>query len=244
MILGDSKIPPIHTILTVREGRVLLEAVTTFPRLLVNGNRVDTAILEDGDLIVLGNFQFIVHFNHQAIAATLKTPEMGPLQESEFDGSPLAETAGLSAAELVDRLAEEQSQIDRFEKKIETGRQALLQAALDHHQRQDLLVRDAKPTFPQKHRLHSAHQLRGPMIGRNPGTDQQFLQEFERVRRELEDFSLELEHRTEQVSRRESQFDTAAQELVEAQNKLVAQLGTILSQIAARESERAPRAIA
>ena len=38
MVLGDAQIPPIHTILIIDGGRVLVEALTQAPLLKVNGN--------------------------------------------------------------------------------------------------------------------------------------------------------------------------------------------------------------
>lgn len=244
MVLGDAQIPPIHTILIVDGGRVLVEALTQSPLLKVNGNVVGTAILEDNDELSIGGFQFVVHLNHEAIAQTLEVfPDVNADVVTLEDQAAIDPTE-LSAAELVELIEAEQSQIDRFERQLQTGQAALLRAAVDRNTRREGTDEIIEPVSAPHHTFHTSHALPGPNRRRTVKTDERFVDEFERVRMELEDFSLDLEQRLEKVNHREDNLDAAAKELADAQNKLVAQLGTLLEQIAAQQNETEPRAIA
>ncbi len=244
IVLGDAHVPLIHTILLVDGGRVIAETVARSPLLKVNGNVVGTAILEDGDALAIGGFQFVVRLNHEAIARTLESTAHDHIALDELEDEPIVDAADLSAAELVDCLEAEMNQVEQLERQIQTGQAGLLQAAIDRNTRRDRPLDISRGSNPARGMIHGGHGLRGPRSRRHFEPDDRFVDEFERVRTELEDFSMDLDQRLQQVHRREDNIDAAAKELAEAQNKLVAQLGTLLEQIAMQQTEEEPRAIA
>ena len=158
--------------------------------------------------------------------------------ESEFDDTEL------SAKELVNRLESEMAQVDQFERQIQTGQAALLQAAINRNTCRELPPEFSRPALPSHTVIHNRQTLRGPRSRSHFEADDRFVDEFERVRLELEDFSTDLEQRIQQVNHREDNIDAATKELAEAQNKLVAQLGMLLEQIASQQTTDVPRAIA
>lgn len=244
MVLGDPNVPAIHTILLVEGGCVIAEAVAQTPLLKVNGNVISTAILEDGDELTIGGFHFAIHLNHEAIARTLESDTQTPLDLQDLESECELDDSELSAAELVDRLESEMSLVDQFERQIQTGQAALLQSAINRNTHRESTTGPSHSAISPRHIIHSKHKLRGPRSPRHIEADERVVDEFERVRMELEDFSADLEQRIHQVNHREDNIDAATKELAEAQNKLVAQLGLLLEQIAAQQPADAPRAIA
>lgn len=244
IVLGDSNVPALHTILLVEGGCVIAEAIAHSPLLKVNGNVVKTAILEDGDVLTIGGFQFAIHLNHEAIAQTLESDSQTSLDLQDLEREFEFDDGELSAAELVDRLESEMALVDQFERQIQTGQAALLQSAINRNTHRESSTDPMHSAIAPRNVIHSKHTLRGPRSRRNIEADERVVDEFERVRMELEDFSTDLEQRIHQVNHREDNIDAATKELAEAQNKLVAQLGLLLEQIAAQQPADVPRAIA
>ncbi|WP_339909760.1 FHA domain-containing protein [Symmachiella dynata] len=244
IVLGDPNVPALHTILLVEGGCVIAEAIAHSPLLKVNGNVVKTAILEDGDVLTIGGFQFAIQLNHEAIAQTLESDSQTALDLQDLESECELDDGELSAAELVDRLEAEMALVDQFERQIQTGQAALLQSAINRNTQRESSTDPVHSAIAPRHIIHSKHTLRGPRSHRHSEADERVVDEFERVRMELEDFSADLEQRIHQVNHREDNIDAATKELAEAQNKLVAQLGLLLEQIAAQQPADAPRAIA
>jgi len=236
--LGGGEIPPLHTILFIQSGEVLAEAIAGSPPLTANGNAVSSVVLEDGDVLGIGSFEFTVRINAEVVARTAES--LSDLDEAslEIDDEEIPEVSEMSAEELVDLIASELSVVEEYEQSIQSGGDALLSAIRARQ------LEDQPRELPTRHLIHGAHQLRGPRIRPVTVEDEQLVHEFERVRRELEDFSHELEKRFDRVTKREAHFDAAAKELIEAQSKLSAQLGTLLEQIETRHGDLQPRAIA
>lgn len=244
MILGDSQIAPVHSLLLIESGRVTVEAIAHEPLLKVNDKVVRTATLENDDSLSIGGFQFRVRLNPEMIAQTLESYPDIPLDVEELLEREEKGLAELSAADLVERIEAEQTQIERYERQIETGKAALLQAALNRN-----TCRERLPVIPgssaaARYKIHGSHATPAPMVPLPTGEDDQVVDEFERVRSELEDFSQDLEARLQRVNARENNIDAAARELAEAQMKLVGQLGLLLDQIATQPSKEEPRQIA
>ena len=241
--LGGPEIPPLHTVMIIGDGEVTVEAIAESPALQVNGRTVTSAVLHEGDTLGIGLFEFHVRLHESAILETAPAPSNPFETDLDCGGPVLPETAELSASELIEKLEEEQGLVESFEQTVNTGHDALLAAVRARQaDKRNQVLETTNPALPSRHVIHGAHELRGPRITAPADGDEQFVHEFERVRRELEDFSLELEKRIERVTKREAHFDEAAKELVEAQNKLSAQLGTLLEQIETDRKESQPRA--
>src|SRR5579872_6171419 len=122
--LGGEGVPALHSIITVNGRDVQLEAIAAEPALLVNGRKIQQTALSDGDLIVIGNVELLarVEAGHTPAAAHRAAVDLLPGVETE---RPLAE---LSASELVERIEQEERQIEAIERRRHDGRQALLEA--------------------------------------------------------------------------------------------------------------------
>lgn len=118
--LGGEEIPILHSILLVNEEGAHIDALVSTPELLVNGVPQRTADLKHGDVFSIGRFEFAVNVPDgtvlsQAVAEELPLTEIGNLEE-------------MSAAELVERIEQEQACVDRFENARAEGARALLQS--------------------------------------------------------------------------------------------------------------------
>lgn len=61
MVLGDQQFAPIHFYLLQRDGRATIRKVGFRPDISVNGSEIDgTAVIQDGDRIRTGPFEFLV----------------------------------------------------------------------------------------------------------------------------------------------------------------------------------------
>lgn len=243
--LGGDDIPPLHTILIVSEGQLTAETIAGQPLLQINGRNRETAVLQDGDLLEVGPFHFVVHINHDRVTRLGQDSQSRLIDSSdEFENSLLPETSELSASQLIDRIEEEFQFVEEFEQKVDLGEQTLLNeiAARSKNTVVSPAPSSGQSTPPaSRHFIHNAHELVGPT---HRGTELELVREFERVRRELESFSGELDKRYERVTKREAHFDEAAKDLVNAQHKLTDQLALLLEQIESHEVDEAPRAIA
>ncbi len=136
--LGGHGFPPLHSII-VREGRTAwIDAIGHEPALMVNGRPCESTSLADGDRLVIGPFEFVVHFSPQVehAAAVDNGVESQRNHEATLPvgqaGRPAAESSSvevgsLSAAELVDELERDMELVEGFEEGRRLGARALAQ---------------------------------------------------------------------------------------------------------------------
>src|SRR5262245_42914389 len=123
--LGGEGMPALHSLITVSGREITLEAIAAAPALTVNGRQIQTTLLHDGDIIGVGEVEFLARFE---AGQTPNGAQMISAPPVAIDADrPVAE---LSAAELVDRIEEEEKQVEDFEARQQTGAHALVQAIM------------------------------------------------------------------------------------------------------------------
>lgn len=120
--LGGEHCPLLHSLLVIDGPLVTLEAVVADPPLLINGDARRAVDLRDGDQVEIGEFEFVFHRVVNAGA-----PHQA---QSAIDGESSVSPTELSVHQLIQRIEDEQEQIDAFELGREGGAAALLEAAL------------------------------------------------------------------------------------------------------------------
>jgi hypothetical protein len=232
--LGGENVPVLHSLITIHEGEVHIEAIAPNPGLLVNGRGVREAKLSDGDVIGIGEIELLARLSAGRAPAGVQVAQPAlPAQR------PLSE---LSAVELIEEIEREERQIDEFENRRGTGAKALLQAVQQRSARGPA-DRVATPGFrhlvPAPHFLSKRPQVlaaRGRDVpggtapsgqNANPG----FVNELELIGRQLTALSHELQSSSERATARETQYAAATELLMETQHKLAAQLETLVSQV-------------
>lgn len=118
--LGGEEIPILHSILLVNEEGAHIDALVNAPELLVNGVPQRAADLQHGDVFSIGRFEFAVNVPDGTIVSQTAVEEL-PLTD-------LGNLEEMSAAELVERIEQEQACVDRFENARAEGARALLQS--------------------------------------------------------------------------------------------------------------------
>ncbi len=119
--LGGEEIPILHSILLIDEDGAHIDSLVSTPELLVNGVPQRAADLQDGDVFSIGRFEFAVNVPEGTAVSQAVTSDELPLPDD-------ADLEAMSAAELVERIEQEQACIDRFENARAEGARALLQS--------------------------------------------------------------------------------------------------------------------
>jgi len=235
--LGGDDMPTLHSILSVSEEGVRIEAVALRPPLIVNNETRQEASLNDGDHVQIGGIEFVAHKAPNSVTGLVSAAQTSStdvmVRESASDGDAdlteidpteeMRDLSELSAAELVELIERDEELIADFEDHRELGAEALLDAVLQR----------AEAILAQRERHHVA--------GEPEVSD---MDEVEFVLNELHEMAAELEHRSERLSRREADYTAAADTLLDAQRNLATQLETLLSQIAVQDGNTPPRAVA
>lgn len=126
--LGGDEIPILHSVLLVEEQGAHIDSLVEHPTLLVNGAPRRTADLQNGDIFTIGRFEFAVHVPQPTESDSLENLQA----DVEADADPeadLDEVGKLTAAELVERIEQEQSLVNEYQDARYAGARALLQAA-------------------------------------------------------------------------------------------------------------------
>lgn len=132
--LGGTGIPILHSLIIREPLGLRIEAMTTAPPLYVSGWPVRETLLKEGDTLSIGPFTLIVHLPVAAAAEAETGYE--PLDVAALvaqqaqDEAEAAALAGLSASELVDRIASELMRIDSQDEASRASLAALVQAAM------------------------------------------------------------------------------------------------------------------
>jgi hypothetical protein len=249
--MGGADIPVLHSIITISNGEVHLEAIAPAPVLIVNGRGVREVELFDGDVIAIGDVELRARLVawHPPAAIQAADTQLAYGDEGE---SPLAE---LSALELIDRIEAEERLIDEFEERRLTGARALVENVFSRVDRSRGIRRHqaTRPrVVPAPHFLSKRPQV---LAGRSRSVeaalpldadDSQLLDGFDELGRQLTELSQELQTSAARSTLRESHYAEATELLMQTQDKLATQLETLASQVAANQqpSSSKPRAIA
>jgi hypothetical protein len=249
--LGGESVPVLHSLITIHEGEVHIEAIAPNPGLLVNGRGVREAKLSDSDVIGIGEIELVARISAGHAPAGAQSANSAARSAER----PIAE---LSGVELIDRIELEERQIDEFENRRGTGARALLEA-VQHRSAGAPASRAATPAFrhaiPAPHFLSKRPQVlaaRGRAAQREAvppeqGANAGFVNELEILGRQLTALSQELQSNSERATVRESQYAAATDLLMETQHKLASQLEALVSQVGIVQQQTVPakpRAIA
>ncbi|MFN0053566.1 MAG: FHA domain-containing protein [Planctomycetales bacterium] len=236
--LGGEAMPALHSLITVTGQEVHLEAIAATPQLIVNGAPIQDILLQDGDVIEIGEVELLARLSAGRAPAQVQTAA----QSQESLETPEQDLEELSALELIERIEAEQRQIAELEAGQRTGLQALTQAAL-------LRAREAQPAAPRA--IPAPHFLKH----RSPTTrvasalpDTELQEELEQFGQQLGRLSQTLQAAADGAQQRESHYVQAADSLLETQQRLAQQLEGVLEQVEAlrqqHEMPSKPRAIA
>src|SRR5262245_59684997 len=247
--LGGEGIPALHSLITISGREITLEAIAAEPLLKVNGRVIQTAILHDGDVIDDGDIELLAHFEAG------RTPAGAQMISAPAGGAPDAERplSELTPAELVDRIEQEEKEIEEFEARQRTGASALVQAIMSRarHPAQRPAEIGTRAPIPAPHFLSKRPQILAAQTRRSQlaaGHDPQVQQEIEELGNQLSTLSHELKGNTERAVERETTYVEATDTLLDTQQKLVSQLEVLVDQVQSLKSNESqatkPRAIA
>lgn len=253
--LGGEGVPPLHSLVTIDETGVHIEAIVTAPTLIVNGRGVHETVLSDGDVISIGDVELVARVAAGRTPAGVQVAEP-PSAAAKPEERPLSE---LSASELLDRIEADQAVIDQLEAGQRVGARALTRSVLD---RTAAARREAAVDTPRRRALQAPHFLskrpqvlaargRAERTGESapaPLADPHFLDEVEELGRGLTSLSQELRDGAQKFFDRESRHAAATEAVMETQERLASQLETLLAEVAAMQEQQPaasrPRAIA
>lgn len=139
--LGGSDIPALHSLIVCEKQTFRWERIADSPVLRCNGEATDAIVLQDGDRVTCGCFEFAVRMVPAAenfVPLPEREPQAARKSEAAAGSFPgkrqgvfASQFAGaLSAAELADCLEAECREAARFEEGRRLGARALLQSAL------------------------------------------------------------------------------------------------------------------
>src|SRR4029077_7646382 len=119
--LGGDRMPALHSIITIADREITLEAIAAEPDLTVNGRLIRNALLHDGDMIGIGEVELLARLEAGHAPAAVEQPD-GVTNGTIDADRPLAD---ISAAELVDLIEQEEQAIEDFESRQRDGANAL-----------------------------------------------------------------------------------------------------------------------
>ena len=237
--LGGDDMPALHSIITVSEREIALEAIAAEPAMIVNGRRVEQVCVHDGDLIAIGEVELLARFEAGQPPAQTETASVTTGSSVE---RPVSE---LSAIELVDRIEHEERQIEEFEQRQNVGAQALTEALMGRVRRAANRPADARvrAPIPAPHFLSKRPQILAAQTRQtelNSERDPEFQKEIEELGRQLSSLSHDMKGSTLRAVERESTYAEAADTLLDTQEKLVSQLEVLLDQVQTLKENDAP----
>jgi hypothetical protein len=247
--LGGEGMSALHSIITSAACEIAIEAIAGEPALTVNGRLVQNAVLHDGDVIAVGEVELLARFE-AGHAPAEATGISAAVASPEDDERPLAE---LSAAELVDRIAEDERLIEDFEERQRVGANALVEAIMGRARRSAGHRPEAgvRAPIPAPHFLSKRPQILAAQTRQGQsaaGCDPAFQQDLEELGKQLTTLSQDLNGSSLRAAEREAMYATATDVLLDTQHKLVSQLEVLLEQVHALKSNelaaQTPRAIA
>jgi hypothetical protein len=248
--LGGDRMPALHSIITVADHEIALEAIGAEPGLTVNGRLVRNALLHDGDTIGIGEVEFLARLEAgHAPAAAEQTN--GATNGSIDTDRPVTE---IPAAELVDLIEQEERRVEDFENRQRDGARALVDAIMlraglrtainagigDPIDSQPESARSA--TIPAPHFLSKRAQVPAGQPRPSAATDgtAPTQRDIEKLGEQLTTISQEILGNSQRASAREAVYTQAADQLLDAQHKIVSQLEAVVDQVQSLKSNETP----
>lgn len=220
--LGGEGIPFLHSMLLIEQGDVMIESFVASPPLLLNGYPVRTALLRDGDLLAIGEFEFSLHIDTVALDKERSFPIEADEEATSIEEEDLSE---LSAAELVNRLEAEMDDIEELEDSQRAGVAALLDAVWLAGES----TVESESTDTMADSLTMAQSISTEPTIEESGDEEALLEE-------MLELSHELESRLEQLRREEAVQAGRGESLMDAQEQLVEQLARLAGTLKSQDS--------
>lgn len=243
--LGGEEIPSLHSLLLAEDDQIVLEAIVQTPPLKVNGQHVEHAEIKDGDIIEIGTFQLLVH------AAQLPQTSISEPHMTQYDKLPedIAQSIpdetkleDLTAAELVERIEQEQAMVDDFEGRRRQGADALLAAALEQAKRGtagEAVDNDvSEPTRLRMVEANESAESEQPVV---VNTAEAVLEEAQQLLRLMKDYAQQIDERTQQISEEGRQSIPTSTQLALMQKQINQRLDELIQQAAAVSDDEPPQ---
>jgi len=223
--LGGDQIPLLHSILHVEGTDIWLDAVADSPSLKVNGEVLENALIDEGDRVEIGSFQFVVRRAIHDPGSTTEDKAFSNGESSEAD----IDMDVLSASDLVDLIEAEQQMVDDFGGRRRMGADALLQAALkrldDDSAHGDSTLDGENPEYLP----FNVQDTPAPFLqdGEQPADLVRSIgspEDISDATNQLNAFATQLEQRSAQIAQREAAYAQAANDLLGAQERFSEQV--------------------
>jgi hypothetical protein len=119
--------PALHSVLVNKNGVITIEAIAAEPALIVNGQTVESAEIQEGDELAIGSITLKLH--GQSVSTT--DPLMQPIDIDAMLAldQPATPATELSASELVEKLEADMSMVGSYEDGREDSAAALIETA-------------------------------------------------------------------------------------------------------------------
>ena len=209
--LGGTDMPPLHSIVHVDRVETLLETVALSPPLKVNGLVVESVLLQDGDQISIGPFEFVVHRRSPAAENHYADPLSADasLAGMDIETREPVDVENVSAADLADLIEREEQFVEQFQQRQRLGADALLDAIGE--------------------RIASATGFEADNLDEIPA-------DLNHVLKQVNNLSIELERHSRQLTEREEEYVEITTAVFEAQHELTTQLESLVTRLAAIET--------
>lgn len=220
--LGGAGMAAIHSVVVQRDGEVLMEALADQPPLVVNGRVVQSVALQPGDTIEIGAFCLVLRAYTAPEVALAGGVESVPSAASHAEVGESPEDSGmqnlqaLSAAELCERIEQEEELLSDFESRRRQGAESLLARV----------------------RALSARSSVQP-VAEPPVKPQELVRELQTAVRELNRLVSALDQRLQQMPERTDARESAS--LLEFQQKLISRLDDVLLRISRLNDQKISR---
>jgi hypothetical protein len=157
--LNVEGVDPMHCLLVVGVDGLRVRDLNSVQGTFVNGTRADNALLQHGDLLKVGPFQFRVELTPPApapavaqepddmrealrVQAAAIAAQQAALEEEEARLNQRRGDLQQQEEQLAAHLAEKQHQIERWSKHTETERELLRKEKIEHEKRMDWLEQE------------------------------------------------------------------------------------------------------
>lgn len=211
--LGGANMPPLHSIVHVNHVEALLETVALTPPLKVNGLVVESVLLQDGDEISIGPFEFVAHRRSPSMENHRAEPLSADASAADMDVETCepVDVENVSAADLADLIEREEQFVEQFQHRRRLGADALLDAI-------------------------------GERIASAAGSEVDFTDEIPAdlnyVLQQVNILSIELERQARRLTEREEEYVEITTTVFEVQQKLTTQLESMVTRLTAIETAR------
>ncbi|NOX56848.1 MAG: FHA domain-containing protein [Planctomycetes bacterium] len=224
----DGGIPSLHSLIRRDGEEIWIEALASSPPLQVNGQIRRSTLLQNGDRIEIGAFEFeVLVFERPAAAVGVPGSETQRPESGDGEKAP----GEMTAEELVDEIQRQQAMVEEFETGRKMGADALMQEII---QRAAIAARTVPQALAAVQGLglgatsHEAGQT-GETSGALPAAAYAAITaDFERFLEKLLEYERDLDRRAAKLAEREAQFAQAAAALSSSQEKLAEQIEQLL----------------